>query len=213
MIKNITLVLLLCFAQNIAIADDKPYFNQKAHFYLQIPDGWAEIPNQEIKDFEVSMGVKDKYLTGFYTKHVTSKTYPYILIENKDIGRKITAKEIQKARINFDSYIKKNNYSSLNNSDIMKKLKAEYGIKEMKYFNEAVYDAKKNIISLNLIVTTSLDGNIIGKMFLVFYRDGFLQVICYAKEAEYAQFSPLFEKFISSLSFENTYQYSVTNEL
>jgi hypothetical protein len=83
MIKNITLVLILFFIQNIAIADDHPYFNQKAHFYLQLPDGWAEIPHQEIKDFEVSMGVKDKYLTGFYTKPLTSRAYHIFLSKKK----------------------------------------------------------------------------------------------------------------------------------
>lgn len=166
---------------------------RKDGFTITIPDGWKEIPRDVIDEYENEMlkkapnATKEHYDYGFQLKSVEKWfEYPYMLIQNKSIGKipKKKLDELENYKIN--SSFKKNK-------------------KDLRFFlsdirrGKTTYDKKEMIIWMRLEMNIINIGAVTGLSGIVPTEKGVIQVNGYALKRDFAEYKQMFRMVTTSI--------------
>ena len=198
------LIILLIFPFNTH-GESIPGYNSKGHFHYQVNNSWVQISVSEISEYEETINVKDKYLTGFYLDSNKYGTWPYILIEFKKTRKQMTIKEISKIRDNLAGY---NKTVNVNNDSVNKVLKEiGMGSPKVKLGSNVKLDVDSKILTISNIKVTAKPYDITVKTSYLFGCNGILQVSYMSESSVYNNYVVEFDEFVNTIIFDKHYQY------
>jgi hypothetical protein len=162
---------------------------------VSVPDGWEPMPPASLEAHTAKLarlGRTDGHLTydcGLQlASAATNNPYPYVLIQTKHTGRvgrmelaefPVMQKGLPAAFAEFEQALSTNRVGA--------------------GFGGFLLDAPANILWMPATVRTAEDTHLLGLLALVLTERGVIHVACYAREADFAAYLPVFETFVRQL--------------
>jgi hypothetical protein len=202
----VTLVLLLgtpCFGIDLPQA-----VPAKEGFTMHMPAEWKPIPREILNRYCQAIAKlapnaeKQTYEYGFQRADAPKWfAYPYILLQVKRSGRipeeqLESLQRIEKAM--DDSFAKATDSLSSFTS------KATIG--------EPFYDVSHHILWTRVAIDVKEIGTVRGIVGAILTSEGFIQVACYARDADFKEYLPVFEAIVKNTEIRNELQYTAEKE-
>ena len=166
---------------------------QKKEFSIVLPDGWKEIPREELDRAEEATAKalphvgSEHWEHGFQLEHSQNWfDYPYVLIQVKHTGR-ISQGELDKHAGEGSSV----------NQNIDKMFSPMISDIQM---GKLVYDKQSGLIWMRGEVTVANVGNTSGLLAIIPTEDGIIRVHCSSLTKDYAIYGPLFRSLARSVT-------------
>ncbi|WP_029923079.1 hypothetical protein [Nevskia soli] len=192
MIRHVKAAVLCLLA--LATAAPECYADvvvQKPEFSVALPDGWVEMPQDALAAARdkiartVPNAVIPRYDYGFQLAANKTMEYPYILVQLTDKGR-IPPEQLQKLpKLDLGAALD-------GKTDVLKALVSGVSLGHMQY------DEKVGVIWLSSQSEVPGVGTIHGLSGLIPTQNGALQLHCYALDASFDTYLPLFRQIVAS---------------
>ncbi len=176
-------------------------------FTLHMPAGWKPIPREVLDRYSREIAKlapkaeKQAYDYGFQREDTPKWfAYPYILVQVKRSGRipeeqLESLQRIEKAM--DDSFAKA--------SDSLSSFTSGASI------GKPLYDASHHILWTQVAIDVKEIGTVRGVIGAILTGEGFVQIACYARDADFKNYLPLFEAIVKNTELSKDLRYSADN--
>lgn len=201
-------ILLLLFGIPCFGADRPQSIPAEEGFTLHLPTGWKAIPREVLDRYSQEItrlapkAEKQFYNYGFQRADAAKWfAYPYILVQVQRSGRipeeqLASLQRIEKAM--DDSFAKA--------TDSLSSFTANATI------GEPLYDAAHHILWTQVAIDVKEIGTVRGIVGAILTAEGFVQVACYARDANFKEYLPVFEAIIKNTEIRSELQYLAEKE-
>jgi hypothetical protein len=172
-------------------------------FAVRLPLGWAEAPPEALRDLEAAIGElsggtnTQKFDHGYQLASArTWFQYPYILIQVNRGGRIPEGELTHLERI--ESELREGVQMAESSLDTIVSNSSQ---------GQTLYDEKEHVLWSTLSADFQGVGRVRGLIALRLTEYGFVQVMGYATEDTFAEYSPVFREAVRDLVFAEQHQY------
>lgn len=173
------------------------------NFTMSLPAEWIQIPRDVLDAYMKKMAElapqapKQTFEYGFQLKTPAGWFhYPYMLVQVRNIGRVPEAelKSLPRVENALREGIKQAETGA-------KSLCAEMSV------NKTYYDSDSHILWTQVSTEVVNVGTVRGVMAMILTERGIIQVMCYARSAEFEQYAPMFEEIARNVRVGETIRY------